>query len=289
MRVQLQQRCRQVTRYLGLLAVVAMLLQPSALAQLKYPVVAQLRGDSVLPQNVAEWRSFTLEWTNTSDRTIRCVPRIIVSKQGRILARTQIPRSRTWTLAPQQTLQLSSRDIFDELLTIDNGEHRDPRWKALADTGKLDLCLQTTDSLGIEHFAEPVCLAVRVFAYQLPIPLGPVGDDTLRTASVRFQWLPLLPERKATCYILRCYHLPDTLWIAEAVRQTPVLEQRVCNRAQLLWSVRRWKPGRYVWGIQAVDEHTALPLASSDGYSQWVTFVLALPPKGAVHQRAKRR
>jgi hypothetical protein len=262
-----------------------------------YPLDVRLQLDSVLSSYIAEWQQATLELENRSERTIRCIPRVVVTKAGKILARTRLPRTRVWKLSPGERLHLRGGEIWGELLFPDDPRHLDPRWKALGDTGTITVCIHVTDSVGVEHFTAPVCVERHVLAYQLPIPLAPVLSDTFRVTrrtrtTVYFHWMPVLPVRPGTCYIMRCFALPDSLTIAEAVRvQSPLVERRVCNATTLQWHPHHLPEGRYVWTIRAVDEQSELPLATSDGYSLPAVFTVAPPSRAPrpVHHHHRRK
>jgi len=244
----------------------------------EYPIEAYVQLDTLLPSTIAEWTGAKLVLVNRSERTIHCIPRVIITKEGRLLARTKVPRTHAWNLVPGGQLLLHGAQLWEGLVFPDDPRHLDQRWLPLGDTGIVTICIHITDSLGIEHFAAPLCIERRIFHYHLPLPLSPVISDTLRWGRsarhvVHFQWMPVLPWRPATCYIVRCYPLPDTLSIAEAVRvQQPLLEQRVCNTTTLQWRRPNLPFGRYVWTVRAIDEHTELPIATSDGYSLPATF-----------------
>ncbi len=260
--------------------IVAAYLAVSMCAQqaVEYPIEAYVQLDTLLPSTIAEWTAAKLVLVNRSERTIHCIPRVIITKEGRLLARTKVPLSHAWNLVAGAQLHLDGAQLWEGLVFPDNPRHLDRRWLPLSDTGIVNICIHITDSLGIEHFAAPLCIERRIFHYHLPIPLSPVISDTLRLGrsarrDVHFQWMPVLPWRPATCYIVRCYPLPDTLSIAEAVRvQQPLLEQRVCNTTTLQWHPPQLPFGRYVWAVRAIDEHTELPIATSDGYSIPATF-----------------
>ncbi|MCS7000150.1 MAG: hypothetical protein NZ481_04655 [Candidatus Kapabacteria bacterium] len=250
-----------------------------------YPLSAAVFCDSLLSSYAAEWQTLTVTLVNHTDRAVRCAPRVTITKDGRILARTKIPADSLWTIPSQGTLEIGKDYLLERLSLMPDSRHQHPRWLPLADSGALTLCIHITDSLGIEYFAMPVCRTVRVFSYQLPILLGPNANDTLlllsRKARVRFCWIPVLPQRRGTCYVVRCFALPDSLSIAEAVRvQTPLVERRVCDTAEFVWQPRmRLASGHYVWTVQALDHRTELPIGSSDGYSIPLTFVMHHLPK----------
>lgn len=261
----------------------------------EYPIRAELQMDSVQSSYIAEWQQATLVLTNQSPRAVRCTPRAVVTKNGQILARTKLPRSDQWVLAPGESVRLRGASIFGRLILAPDPAHHVGLWQALPDTGMVSLCIHVTDSMGIEHFATPLCRTLTVFAYRLPIPLGPNPSDTLvarHPVTVRFSWLPVQPQHSGTCYVVRCFRLPDTLAIAEAVRiQAPLFEQRVCNRTELRWRPHALAPGRYVWSVQALDHERDAPIGSSDGYSLSVPFSVAAPPKvqRSNHHRHRRR
>lgn len=250
--------------------------------------------DSVQSNYVGEWRSVTLVLTNQSKRPIRCTPRAIITKDGQLCARTKVPRHQLWLLGPGEHRQIRGTDIFGSLIITENAAHITPAWQALPDTGMLTLCIHVTDSMGIEHFAAPLCRTLSVFAWRLPLPIAPTPTDTVvlqHRTMIGFAWLPVYPARPGTCYIVRCHRLPDTLTIAEAVRiQQPLLEQRVCNGTQLRWQAKGLSPGTYVWSVQALDQLTELPIGSSDGYSITVPFTIraALPNNSKHHRRRLR-
>ncbi|GIV55662.1 MAG: hypothetical protein KatS3mg040_0430 [Candidatus Kapaibacterium sp.] len=280
-------------------AIIALILLVPAygLQGIAYPIEVRFQLDSVLSSYIAEWNHATLELENRSKRSIRCVPRVVVTKAGKILARTKLPRTRVWTISPGERLRLRGNEIWGELVFPDDPRHLDPRWKALSDTGTLTICIHVTDSMGVEHFTAPVCVERYVFSYQLPIPLAPVLSDTLRAmqrkqVTARFQWMPVLPPRPGTCYIVRCYALPDSLNIAEAVRgQSPLVERRICNATSLEWHTQHLPRGRYVWTIRAVDAQSELPIATSDGYSLPAVFTVAPPSRAPrpVHHHHRRK
>lgn len=262
----------------------------------QYPLHYHLECDSVLSAYVSEWRSVFIEVTNQSDRVVRFISRAVLSKEGRLLARTVIPRPQLWMLAPGETVRIDGEALFGQLVGQPDplGSHR--RWQPLSDTGMITFCIHLTDSMGIEYLAVPQCRTIRVRRYQLPVPLWPIGDEQLvlqrgRHASTRFVWMPILPWRTGTCYILRCFPFPDSLSSAEAVRiQPPVFEQRVCDTAHYVWKrASRLQAGRYVWTVQALDQTTGLPIGNSDGYSVPATFIVAPPLLHSIPAHHRRR
>jgi hypothetical protein len=259
-----------------------------------FPIRAELVADSVVSSYVAEWERIELVLTNQSNRTIRCTPRAVFTKNGQLLARTSVPRTELWQLAPGERVRLHGATIMGKLVTTHAPAHSSSAWQVLPDTGTISLCVHITDSLGIEHFAAPLCRTLSVFAYSLPIPLGPNPSDTFRLrrqSAIRFVWIPVLPRRSRTCYVVRCYRLPDSLIIAEAVRvQAPLVETRVCDTNELRWQAGLLSPGRYVWSLQALDRSTHMPIGSSDGYSIALPFhVASNPATRKMHHRRQRR
>lgn len=262
----------------------------------QYPLYYHFQCDSVLSVYVSEWRSVFVEVTNQSDQLVRVVPRAVFSKEGRLLARTAIPHQQLWTLVPGGTVRIDGAALFGQLVGQADplGSHR--HWQPLSDTGMITFCIHLTDSMGIEYLALPQCRTIRVVRYQLPVPLWPIGDEQLvlqrgRRASIRFAWMPILPLRSRTCYILRCFPLPDSLSNAEAVRiQSPLFEQRVCDTAHYVWKrTSRLQPGRYIWTVQALDQTSDLPIGSSDGYSVPATFIVTMPQLHSVPSHHWRR
>jgi hypothetical protein len=269
-------------------------LTAAAAQQVIYPLQSELRCDSVLSNYVAEWQAVRVDISNRSDRTIRFALRAVITKDGRILARTKLPREHMATVAPGETVRLEGAEVFGKLILTGDVHRSDPAWQALADTGIVSLCIAVTDSMGIEHFAEPACRVLRTFSYTVPVPLAPVGDNTVvvsdRKSSVRLAWLPVQPHRRGTCYVVRCFRLPDTLAVAEAIRlQPPLVEQRICDADAFLWHARRLDVGRYVWTVQALDLHSSLPIGSSDGYGPAATFSVTIPAAAHRSQRIGNR
>ncbi|MCX7929109.1 MAG: hypothetical protein N2663_00065 [Chlorobi bacterium] len=262
-------------------------------AQPVLPLHAQFRMASLAPCYVAEWHHAEVIIENRSERSLLVAPRALITKNGRLLMRTKLPHRRCWTIAPGQQLRLAGPEIFGTLISSDGIIGAAAPWQATPDTGQLSVCIHLTDSLGTEILAEPLCQTVTLYNYSLPIPLAPVTSDTLPTArmrTVRFVWMPVLPQRKGTCYQVRCFALPDSLGVAEAVRvQQPLLDQRCCDCTELRWHIERLQPGRYVWSVQAFDRDNLLPIGSTDGYSLTATFtVVARVHGGPLHRRNHR-